>query len=111
MSVVTIRRMLSRCAATIELAVRSRSEVAAQGLLALDRFEKRLEVPFAETDGSVPLDHLEEERGPVLCGFRKDLEEISLLVAVGEDAQPPQIVPVLADLAHALARVVVVRLG
>ena len=41
-------------------------EVAAERLLALDRLEQRLEVALAEAAGAVALDHLEEERRPVL---------------------------------------------
>ena len=46
-------------------------EVAAEGLLALDRLEQRFEVALAEAARPVPLDHLEEERRPILTGFVK----------------------------------------
>jgi hypothetical protein len=87
------------------------SEIAAEGLLALDRLEKGLEVPLAETTRAVALDHLEEEGGPVLCGLAEDLEEVAVLVAVGEDPQPSQVRPVFADLADAVGDVLVVRVG
>src|SRR5438552_582829 len=86
-------------------------EIAAEGLLALDRFEQGLEVPLAEAPCAVALDHLEEERRAILRGLREDLEEVAVLVAVGEDAQPAEVVPVLADLADALADVLVIRVG
>src|ERR671938_1657878 len=85
-------------------------EVAPQGLLALDRLEQRLEVPVAEAARAVALDHLEEERRPVLRRLREDLEEVAVVVAVGEDAQPPQVVVRLVDLADAVADLLVVRL-
>src|SRR5438309_6832374 len=87
------------------------SEISAKSLLALDRLEQRLEVPLAEAPCAVALDHLEEERRAILRGFREDLEEVAVLVAVGKDAQPAEVVPVLADLADALADVLVVRVG
>src|SRR5713226_2738254 len=90
---------------------KSGSEVAAQGLLALDCLEQRLEVPLSETACAVTLDHLEEERGPILRGLREDLEQVAVFVTVGEDAQPAEVVPVLADLADAVADVFVVRIG
>src|SRR6476620_5017108 len=71
------------------------SEIAAQGLLAFDRLEQRLEVPLAEAARTVALDHLEEERGAILRGLREDLEEV----------------PVLADLADTIQGVLVVRVG
>ena len=72
-------------------------EVAAERLLALDRLEQRLEVPVAEAARAVALDHLEEERRPVLRRLREDLQQVAVVVAVGEDAQPPQVVPALVD--------------
>jgi hypothetical protein len=36
----------------------------------------------------VALDHLEEERRPVLRRLREDLQEVAVVVAIGEDAEP-----------------------
>ncbi len=58
----------------------------------------------------MPLDHLEEERRPILRRLREDLQEIAVLVAVGEDPQPLQVGVVLGDLADAALDLVVVRL-
>src|SRR5438067_10145946 len=77
---------------------RARLEVSAKGLLALDRFEEGLEVPVAEAARAVALDHLEEERRPVLRRLREDLQQIAVVVTVGEDAQPLQVGVVLLDL-------------
>src|SRR5205814_3543861 len=87
-----------------------RLEIAAERLLALDRLEQRLEVAVAEARRAVALDHLEEHRRPVLRGLREDLQQVAVVVAVGQDAQPAQVVPALVDLADALRRLVVVRL-
>src|SRR5947207_9557437 len=85
-------------------------EIAAECLLALDRLEERFEVSFAEAARAVALDHLEEERRPVLRRLREDLQQVALLVAVGEDPQPLEIVPVLADLTDAGLGVEVIRI-
>src|SRR4051812_4702175 len=77
-------------------------EIAAERLLALDRLEQRLEVALAESARPVAFNHFEEERGPVLRRLREDLEQVTVLVAVGEDAQPPEVVPILPDLADAV---------
>src|SRR5688500_20242293 len=83
-------------------------EVSAERLLALDRLEQRLEVADPEAARAVALDHLEEERRAVLHDLREELEQVTLLVAVGEDPHRAQVVPALLDLAHALLDDVVV---
>src|SRR5215211_7925689 len=77
-------------------------QVPAQRLLALDRLEERLEVALAEAARAVALDHLEEQRRPVLRRLREDLEEVAVVVAVGEDPEPPEVRVVLVDLADAI---------
>src|SRR5919198_3577435 len=86
------------------------SEIPAQRLFSLYGFEQRLEVAVAEAARAVALDHLEEERRPVLRRLREDLEQVAVVVAVGEDAQPPQVRVGLVDLADAVADVLVVGL-
>src|SRR5436190_3465153 len=90
---------------------RGRLQIPAEGLLALDRLEQRLEVPVAEAARAVPLDHLEEERRAVLRRLREDLEQVTVVVAVREDPEPAQVVVVLLDLPDPLRHVVVVRGG
>src|SRR5436305_4972067 len=92
-------------------AVAKRSEIAAERLLALDRFEERLEVAVPEAARAVTLDHLEEERRPVLRRLREDLQQVAVVVAVGEDPQSLQVVPALVDLADAARCLLVVRVG
>src|SRR5947209_5482005 len=83
-------------------------QIPAQSLLALDRLEQRLEVALAERGRAVPFDHFEEQRRAVLRRLREDLQEIAVVVSVGEDAQPPQVAVVLFDLANAVLNVFVV---
>src|ERR1051326_451088 len=84
-------------------------QVPAQGLLALDRLEERLEIAVAEAPRAVAFDHLEEERRPVLRRLREDLQQVAVVVAIGEDAEPAKVRIVLVDLADAFGNVVVVR--
>src|SRR4029453_2522991 len=86
-------------------------EIAPERRLALNRLEQGPEVAFAEGGAAVSLDYLEEDRRPILRGLREDLEQVSVLVAVGEDPEPFQVVVRLADLAHPALDLVVVRLG
>src|SRR6059058_3899513 len=59
----------------------SASEVPPRRLLAFDRLEQGLEVPFAEASRAVALDQLEEDRGPVAERLREDLKQVALVVA------------------------------
>src|SRR5207344_2203130 len=87
---------------------RCRSEVPTALLLALDGLEERLEVALAEPLRAVAFDQLEEHRRPVLHRLGEDLQQIAVLVPVGEDAQLPQRADRYAGLAGpALQRVVV----
>src|SRR5205807_6365469 len=83
------------CAGRRRAARRTASEISSQRLLALDRLEQRLEVAVAEAARTVALDHLEEERRTVLRRLREDLQQVTVVVAVGEDAEPAQVVVVL----------------
>src|SRR4051794_41382447 len=86
-------------------------EVAAPVLLALDRLEECLEVALAEAQRAVPLDQLEEDGGPVTGRLGEDLQQISVLVAVDQDAALLQLLDRGAHGADALAQlgILVVR--
>ena len=64
------------------------SEIAAQRLLALDRLEQGLEVALAEAARAVALDDLEEQRRAVADRLGEDLQQVALVVAVDQDAEP-----------------------
>src|SRR5579863_2560804 len=87
---------------------RSRLQVAAPGLLPLDGLEQRLEVPLAEALRPVPLDQLEEHRGPVLDRLGEDLQQVPVLVPVRQDAQLAQLTGGDAGLPDPRAELVVV---
>ncbi len=80
-------------------------------MLALDRLEEGLEVAVSEAARTVPLDHLEEERRTILGGLGEDLQEVPVVVTVGEDPQAAQVVPALVDRADPVGCLFVVRVG
>ena len=67
-----------------------RSEIPAAGLFPFDRLEQGLEVALAEPFRAVPLDQLEEDRRPVLYRLGEDLQQVAVLVPVGQDAELAQ---------------------
>src|SRR5262249_57635527 len=84
-------------------------QVAAQLLVPLDRLEECLEVAVPEAARPVALDDLEEQRRAVAEGLREDLQEIALVVAVGQDAELPQVVGHVVHAGHALPPVLLAR--
>src|SRR3954465_7303508 len=83
-------------------------EIPPQLLLALDRLEERLEVALAEAARAVALDDLEEHRRAVADRLGEDLQHVALVIAVDEDAETPQVVEALLDLADPGRHLVVV---
>ena len=56
----------------------------------LDGREESLEIPLAEAPRAAALDHFEEQRRPVLHRLGEDLQQVTLVVAVHQDAQLAQ---------------------
>src|SRR6266540_1270968 len=83
-------------------------QVAAERLFALQGHEQRLEVPLPEAAGAVPLDQLEEHRRPVLRHLGEDLQQVALIVAVGQHAQLLQAPQVEVEVGEPLRQVAVV---
>src|SRR5437016_625576 len=69
------------------------SKIGAARLVALDRFEQCLEVAFAEAGRAVTLDDLEEHSRTVGDRLGGDLEQVAVVVAVGENVSALQRVP------------------
>src|ERR671919_1078650 len=88
----------------------TRLEVAPLGLLPFDGHEQLLEVAEPEPLRAVTFDDLVEDGRAVLDDLGEDLEEISLVVAVGQDAEPFDVRVVLIDLSDAIAKGLVIRL-
>src|SRR5580704_10181341 len=81
----------------------------APGLLLFDGDEQRLEVAFTERQAALALDDLEEQRRTILERLGKDLEHITEVVAVDENAEFAERLDALTDLTDALQKCVVVR--
>src|SRR4051812_45603814 len=86
------------------------SKRAAAGLLAFDRLKQRAEIAFAETDRpAATLDDFKKQRRPGEDAFRKQLEQVALLVvAIDEDLELLQILLVLLDPANTRIELTVV---
>src|SRR6202040_3339820 len=69
------------------------------------------EVAFTEAAGAVALDDLEEDRRPVAERGSEDLEQVALVVAVGENPEPAELGERLIELPQALRHLVAVALG
>src|SRR5690606_13495289 len=69
----------------------ARLQVAAAGLLPLDRLEQGLEIALAETERTVPLDELEEHRRPVADGCGEDLQQVAVLVPIDKNSAALQL--------------------
>src|SRR4051794_29195063 len=87
------------------------SEVAASFLVTFDRFEQRFEVAFPEPLGAVPLDDLEEHCRPVGDRLGEDLEQVPVVVAIGENVRALQRLPRQIETGEPFTRLVVVRIG
>src|SRR5262249_1660441 len=83
-------------------------EVAAAGLFPLDRLEQGLEVALAEPLRAVPLDQLEEHGRPVLDRLGAHLQQVAVLVPVGEDLLGGQFGERYSGLAHLAFELLVV---
>src|SRR5262249_51290826 len=72
----------------------SPSQRPATGLFALDRLEKRLEVALAEAARAVPLDDFEEQCRSIFHRLGENLQHVSFVVAIDQDAQLGQVAQV-----------------
>ena len=83
-------------------------EIAALRLFLFYRLEEGLEIALAKGLAASPLYQFEEERGSVLERFGKDLEHVSLLILVDEDAEFLEVVYALGDSSDSLRKFCVV---
>ncbi len=66
------------------------------------RFKERLEIALAESPAAMALDDLEKGRRPILDRARKDLQQIALIITIDQDAEFPDRVERLLNLADPL---------
>lgn len=86
-------------------------QISATRLLEFDGFEERLKVAFPKAAASFALDELEKKSGPVFHGARKNLQEVTLFVAIDQDSVMANGVQRLVDFADTIAQRVVVTIG
>ena len=86
-------------------------QIAPSCLLPLDRLKQRPEIPFAEGIGAGPLDDLIEQRRPVLDGFGKELQQVTFLILIDEDAQLLDRLVVLAHIPDAVPQRFIIAVG
>src|SRR5437016_11811634 len=94
-----------RCFASLNM---NKSQIASRSLLALDGFEERFEIAFAETLRAFALNDLEKERRAVFHRLGENLEQITLVIAIDQNAQALQRVQFFINMAHAIEQRVVV---
>src|SRR6478672_796306 len=83
-------------------------QVAPRFLFLLQRFEERLEIALAETLRPFALDYFEKECGPVFNWLGENLEEITLVIPIDENAEASERPEILIDVTYPLRQRVVV---
>ena len=88
----------------------SRLQIAPRVLFAFEGFEECFEISFAETLRAFALDDFEKQRRSVFDWFGENLEQITFIVAIDENAQPLQRFQFFVDVTHPIGqRVVITR--
>jgi hypothetical protein len=77
-------------------------QIAASLLLPFDGFKERLEVAFAEATASFALNNLKEQSGAIFYRAGKDLQHITFIVAIHQDAEPFEFIQRFINPADAL---------
>src|SRR6266567_6652064 len=86
-------------------------QIAAQLLLAFDGFKQGLEVALAETAAAFALNDFVEQGGAVFYRLGEDLQHVTLVVAIDENAESFKLIEGLVDSAHAALQFCVVGMG
>jgi hypothetical protein len=83
-------------------------KIAPQFLFTLNGFEKRLKIPLSETLRALALDDLKEECRPVFYGLAEQLQEISLIIAIYQNAEFLKGGDILVDWPDTIEQIVVI---
>src|SRR6266853_3926404 len=86
----------------------NKSQIASRRLLALDGFEERFEIAFAETLSAFALNDLEKERWAIFHRLCEDLQQITFIIAIDENTQLFQCVQFFVDVANTIEQRVIV---
>src|SRR6266511_5075340 len=83
-------------------------QISSRSLLALDGFEQRFEIAFAEALCAFALNNFKEERRAILYRLRENLEQITFIIAIDQDTELFQRIQFLVNMTHAVEQRVVV---
>src|SRR5882757_4511492 len=84
-------------------------QIASPVLLFLERLEERFEIALTETLGAFALNDLEKERRSILNRLGEDLEQITLVVAIDQNAESLQRLQVFVDVTDTSGQLIVIR--
>src|SRR5260370_20484691 len=87
------------------------SEIASQLLITLESFEKSFEVSLAKATCSFAFNRLKEDGWATAYRFRKDLEQIALIVVVNQDTKLSNLVDILIYVTNAIQYMIIVSRG
>ena len=77
-------------------------QIASPFLLLLQRFKERFEIAFAKTLGAFALNNFEKQRRPIFHRFCEDLQQITFVITIDENAQLFQCVQFFIDVTDAI---------
>jgi hypothetical protein len=83
-------------------------QIASPVLLFLERLEEGFEITFAETLGAFALNDFKKERRSILNRLREYLQQISLVVAIDQNAESLQRLLIFIDVADASGQLIVI---
>src|SRR6266576_4420935 len=94
-----------RCFASLNM---TKLQIAAPVLLFLERLEERFEIAFAETLCAFALNDFKKERRSILNRLGEYLQQISLVVAIDQNAETLQRLKVFVDVADTSGQLIVI---
>src|SRR5581483_1849908 len=83
-------------------------QITSQRLLALDGLEQRFEIAFAKTLRSLALNDFEEQRGAIFHRLGENLQQISFVIAIHQNAEPLERAEFLVDVTDAIQQRIVI---
>ena len=76
-----------------------------------DGLKQCFEISFSEAPTTFPLDEFKENRRPVLHWLGKELQQVTVLIPVGQDTQLGDGLDSLVDFSDAPGKILVIRFG
>src|SRR5438874_13054082 len=75
-------------------------QIASRGLLALDGFEQGFEITLTKALRDFALNDLKKQRRSILHRLCENLQQITFIIAINQNAQPPQGIQFFIDVAN-----------